>query len=160
MSESIALQTQALLALHLEKIKQGIVANMAAQHRTVTGRSVASLVIEPTLSNGMALYGGPQWASMQSGRKPGKVPYNFREIIKDWIKAKGISIDGGEKGLNTAAFLISRHIMKHGTRLYQHNGNEDIYDSLIEKEFANMSIAAVNLIGLAVDKINDKFVKS
>lgn len=152
-------QVQQMVAEHLNNVKQGIAANMAAHHRMASGRSVASLVVEPS-QRGMALYGGAQWATMQRGRAAGKVPMNFREIIKDWIKAKGIAISGGEKGLNSAAFLISRSIMKKGTTLHQHHGYDDIFDSLIEKEFEKVNADATNIVGMAVDKLNDKFVKS
>ena len=71
---------------------------MEAMKRTATGKSVASLKVE-TGKNGKGessafLTGGKQWEYMERGRGPGKVPYNFRDIIREWIVAKGISLSG------------------------------------------------------------------
>lgn len=148
-----------ILTSHLLRVKQGIAANMMQHGRMASGKSVASLRTEQTGDLRMALTGGPQWATMQKGRKAGKVPRNFRDIIKDWIRAKGISVSGGQKGLNSAAYLISRSIMKKGTRLYQRHGHDDIYDSVIEKEFNALTNDAINVVGAEIDKSNDNFVK-
>lgn len=148
------------LTQHLLKVKDGIAARMEQQHRTATGRSVASLQVVQTGTTQMALVGGPQWAVMQKGRKAGKVPANFRDIIKQWIVAKGISVSGGQKGLNTAAYLISRSIMKKGTRLYRSHGHDDIYDSVINSELTNLAESTAGIISVHVDRINDKYVKA
>lgn len=152
-------QTQTMLAKHVEKVKLGIAQEMAARHRTASGRSVASLTVEPIGTVGVGLFGGPQWARMQDGKAPGKVPYNFRDIIKDWIKAKGISITGGQRGLDSAAFCIARSIAKNGTRLYREHKHDDIFDSVVERELTGIAVDALGLVSVEVDKVNDKFVK-
>lgn len=157
---NLVIQTTYILAKHLENIKAGITQEMTARHRMASGRSVASLAVEPTGQMAYGLFGGPQWARMQEGKAPGKVPYNFRDIIKDWIKAKGISVTGGNSGLNSAAFCIARSIAKNGTRLYREHGKDDIIDSVVERELNSLSVEAVGVVGLEIDKINDKFVKS
>lgn len=151
---------QAMIIRHVENIRNGISQNMASQGRNATGNSVKSLLVVPDVSAvGASLTGGPQWASMQYGRGPGKVPANFTEIIKQWVRAKGISLSGAGSEMqkqNRFAFLVTRKIMREGTRLYRNKGYNDIYDSLIEEEVKKLSQEAQGMLEIHVEKLNKK----
>lgn len=156
---------RALVVTSVERIRAGIVQNMSAQGRTTSGASVQSLLTVPDKSAiGATLMGAPQWAVMQHGRKPGKVPSNFREIIKEWAKRKGISIQARqgqsqESALNSFSYLVARSIMRNGTKLYRDKGYNDIFDTLIEQEAEKLAQDAQGLLSVEIDKINDKKLK-
>ena len=151
-----------ILTLRMEAIKGKIAQRMEAKRRTVTGRSVGSLAV---VVQGMQAYleGDPQWQVMQNGRAPGKGPYNFREIIKQWIDDRGIYVSPQgkqteESAKNSLAFLISRSILEKGTSLYRNNGYSDIYDSVVEEEVKNMEKQTGAFFEAEVDKINNAFI--
>lgn len=151
-----------LLTLHLGNIKVGIAQKMAALGRMSSGRSVASLEVEVKDSEGI-LSGGKQWETMQRGRRPGKVPSNFREIIKNWVRTKGISIQpwkgqSQKQAIESFSYLVTRNIMQKGTKLYRDKGYNDIYDTLLEEEIKKLTDETSSVFELAVDKINDNFI--
>lgn len=153
---------RSILSQRMENIKDKIAQRMDAKRRTVTGRSVGSLEV---VVQGMQAYleGDSQWQVMQNGRAPGRGPYNFREIIKQWIDDKGISVipkgkQTEESAKNSMAFLISRSILEKGTSLYKNNGYSDIYDSVVEEEVKSMEKQTGAFFLAEVDKINNVFI--
>lgn len=136
---------QEMIRLHLENVKSKIVQAMADNQRNASGRSVASLSIEVSGNKGV-LYGSKSFLVMERGKKPGKVPYRFRDIIKQWIIDKGISVTPiptkkrqskytpHERGLNSMAGAIAYKIMKEGTKLHRDNGYNDIFTSAVRNE--------------------------
>jgi hypothetical protein len=155
---------RALVVKHLQSIQKGIAENMEKQRRTASGRSVASLRIEEDANNAEAirffLTGGAQWAVMQQGRGPGKVPHNFSEIIREWIVKKGISYSNAsgktpEKKLNSLSYAIAYSIMKKGTVLHRNHGYNDIFDTLLREETEKLANESAGIMELDIDKIND-----
>lgn len=159
----ISNEVNKLLTFHLGNIKVGIAQRMAALGRMSSGRSVASLQIEVKDSKGN-LSGDKQWETMQRGRRPGKVPSNFREIIKNWVRAKGINIQprigqSQKQAIESFSYLVTRNIMQKGTKLYRDKGYNDIYDTLLEEEIKKLTDETASVLELEVDKINDNFLK-
>lgn len=159
----ISNEVNKLLTFHLGNIKVGIAQRMAALGRMSSGRSVASLQIEVKDSKGN-LSGDKQWETMQRGRRPGKVPSNFREIIKNWVRAKGINIQprigqSQNQAIESFSYLVTRSIMQKGTKLYRDKGYNDIYDTLLEEEIKKLTNETASVLELEVDKINDNFLK-
>lgn len=153
---------QKLLTLHLGNIKVGISKRMATLGRSASGSSVASLDVEVSGNNGI-LSGGKQWEVMQRGRGPGKVPSNFREVIKNWVRARGINIQPKgeqtqEQAIESFSYLVTRNIMQKGTKLYRDNGYNDIYDTLLKEEVEKLSNGVSSVFELEVNSINDKFI--
>lgn len=155
-----------IVVKHLKVVQEGIAANMQQQHRTTSGRSVASLRIEDEGAEGLAhvfLTGDKQWEVMERGRGPGKVPYRFSEIIKEWIVKKGINYRqlapknaSPERGLASLSYMIAHSIMKKGTKLHRDKGYNDIYDTLLEEETEKLALEATGIVETEIDKINDK----
>lgn len=159
----ISNEVNKLLTFHLGNIKVGIAQRMAALGRMASGRSVASLQIEVKDSKGN-LSGDKQWETMQRGRRPGKVPSNFREIIKNWVRAKGINIQprigqSQKQAIESFSYLVTRNIMQKGTKLYRDKGYNDIYDTLLEEEIKKLTNETASVLELEIDKINDNFLK-
>lgn len=155
-------QVERLLTLHLGNIKVGIAQRMAALGRMSSGRSVASLQIEVKNSKGN-LSGDKQWEVMQRGRHPGNVPSNFRELIKNWVRAKGINIQprngqSPKQAIESFSYLVTRNIMQKGTKLYRNKGYNDIYDTLLEEEINKLAKETESVLELEIDKLNDRFI--
>lgn len=151
-----------LLTLHLGNIKVGISQRMTSLGRTASGGSVASLEIEVNNGEGI-LAGGKQWETMQRGRGPGKVPSNFREVIKNWVRAKGISVQPRgkqtqEQAIESFSYLVTRNIMQNGTKLYRDKGYNDIYDTMLEEEIEKLSAETSSVFELEVNNINDNYI--
>lgn len=158
-------QVKESLISRLQDIKTMMAANMDALRRTASCRSISSLSI--VIENNFKAYleGDSQWNVMQRGRGAGKGPYNFREIIKDWIQAKGITItprrsESQESALNSAAYLITRSVIKKGTSLHRSNGYNDIYDSAIEKGLELLDRDVGAFLEADIDNTNTLFIKN
>lgn len=133
----------------LEEVRDGIVANMAANGRTASGNTAASMEIEVSGTSGR-LTGRPAFWTLEKGRGPGRIPANLTEIIKQWALDKGISITPipyvrqssenwqpkytpQERGLEAFAGAVAHNIANKGTKLYQEGGEDNIYTPVIEK---------------------------
>jgi len=127
---------QQILTKHLEHLKARIAEKMAS--RNASGRTVASLTVEVSGDAG-ALIGSSAFLAIERGRGPGAVPKNFSSIIEEWIIHKGLHIGKTEDELHSFAGAVAYNIMKHGTRLYQRGGEQDIYSSAIEEELADLA---------------------
>lgn len=159
---SLTNEVDRLLTLHLGNIKVRIAQRMAALGRISSGRSVASLQIEVKDSKGN-LSGDKQWETMQRGRRPGKVPSNFREIIKNWVRAKGINIQprigqSQKQAIESFSYLVTRNIMQKGTKLYRDKGYNDIYDTLLDEEIKKLTNETTSVLELGIDKLNNRFI--
>jgi hypothetical protein len=130
----------------LERIRERITENILTKGEWASGKTAESMRIEGT-ENGGRLLGRKYFQSLEDGRPGGKVPYNFKQIISDWIEAKKLNVspieykrDGVHKytpyqrGLNQMAGAIAWSIKNHGTRLYQTGGRNDIYSDVISEE--------------------------
>lgn len=60
----------------------------------------------------------------EGGRTAGKTPYNFVEILKEWISNKGLSVNQKEDA--RFAFLIARKIRQYGSKRYRENKQADV----------------------------------
>lgn len=156
---------QSILKRHLENVKERIAKEMEANNRNASGRSVASLNVVINENEGI-LYGSKSFLVMEKGRKPGKVPYGFVDIIKQWIIDKGISVNPiptkrpntkytpYERGLNSMAGAIAYKIMKEGTSLYRNKGYNDIYTTAINEELEELHKEIVLVSVNSIAKIN------
>ena len=117
-----------ILEKTMRDIKAGIERNMTNLHRNASGKSIRSLKYTIDGDLHAQLEGNISFTWMEKGRKRGKIPSNFQNIILQWIRDKGISISGDERD---AAWLIAQHIRKNGTKLNYTGGFDDIYTSVI-----------------------------
>lgn len=157
---------QEMLQRHLENVKARVAQAMADNSRNASGRSVASLQVVVSENVG-TLYGSKSFLVMERGKKPGKVPFGFRDIIKQWIIDKGISVTPipskrrdtkytpYERGLNSLAGAIAYKIMKEGTKLHRDNSFNDIYTTAVQEELAALSEEMVLFTADSIAEINN-----
>ena len=127
----------------LEELKQRIAANIQTSEQGASGRTAESMRVEATES-GATLFGRKAFGTLETGRKGGNVPKNFRGIIQQWIMDKGISISPlpyvrqpsknwqpkytpQERGELSLAGAIAYKIRNEGTKLHRNGGRADIY---------------------------------
>lgn len=138
-----------ILTRHMENLKSKIQSRMNDERRNASGRSSTSLSVQIMGQTGM-LFGSSSFRVMETGRGPGKVPYGFFEIIRQWIKDKGISVTAipskrhstispEERGIRSLAGAIAYTIMKKGSRLHRDHKTDEIYSKALEEELALMA---------------------
>lgn len=141
----------------LDECRAEIVTNMQAEGVTVTGRTSGSLAVEDRGEH-LVLIQRPEGAPIETtqfGREGGKVPFGFRQIIKQWIIDKKIQTKDipyirkpserwqpmytpQERGLAAAAGAIAHKIAKVGTDRFA-NPKQNIYTEPIDKAIDKIS---------------------
>lgn len=76
---------------------------------------------------------GQVWApnyfyTLADGRGPGKVPYNFGDILLDWAKYKGISFPSPVAARRWAN-AVAWKIRKQGSMLFRQRKHLDLFDT-------------------------------
>lgn len=112
----------------VEQLKTEISQEIAAKGLRASGRTQRSLQVLQE-NNAVVLYGREFFATLENGGAPwtGRTgrrctAAQFRSIIAQWIKDKGLIVDD----IKSASFLIARAIMQKGT-LTHRNPRADIY---------------------------------
>lgn len=75
------------------------------------------------------------WDYAMRGRGPGKVPYDFKEILKQWIISKNISFSGT---IDQFAGSIMYTIRQFGSSLYRWQSRRDVVSIPINKFLENI----------------------
>lgn len=70
-----------ILSEELESLRKRIIANHEAAGQVASGRTRDSLRVEATDNEGI-LFGRYPFGTLETGRKPGKVPKGFAAIIE------------------------------------------------------------------------------
>lgn len=154
-----------VLAEELETLKKKIIAQHLGAGQKASGRTVASLRVEATEEEG-TLYGRSPFGTLETGRKPGKVPQGFRTIIRKWMADKGIEAEPipyktdrphkytpQERGNLSLSYLIARKIKREGTSLFRKGGRADIYSNVIPAATERIKSRVVELLKLDVENI-------
>lgn len=155
----------------LELLKQRIISNIVASGQVASGQTIASLYVEERADGGaLKFHGKMPFGVLETGRKPGRVPYGFRDIIYRWMQDKGVhatpipykrpglhKYSEQERGDRSLAGAIAYVIAKSGTRLYRNGGRTDIYSNEIPVTVANIRskiLAVMNAEVMKSIKIN------
>lgn len=160
---------KAVLQEELQALAERIAANMRAAGEVASGKTIRSMRVEASEKEG-TLYGRAYFSVLETGRKAGRVPRNFSDIIYQWMQDKNVHAspiaykrEGNhkytpqERGDRSMASAIAWTIKTKGTRLFRNGGRSDIYSQEIPKTIANigdrigkMAIQEINTI-----KLND-----
>jgi len=122
-------EIETILQEELEALKDDIIKRHENAKQVASGKTRDAFEIEVDRLHGILL-GAPYSAVLERGRKPGKVPYKFYEILKKWAEVKGITFET-ETDLNRWAYFTSKKIEREGTKLYQSGNNEDIFTTAV-----------------------------
>lgn len=70
----------------------------------------------------------------EKGRGPGRVPYNFEDILKNWASRRGITF-----GSDRAFTAIKWHTIRYGSNLYNHpEKHRDFIGDTIDENIAEL----------------------
>lgn len=154
-----------ILTEELEALKKKIIAQHLGAGQKASGRTAASLRVEVTEEEG-TLYGRSPFGTLETGRKPGKVPQGFQAIIRKWMADKGINAEPipyktdrphkytpQERGNLSLSYLIARKIRREGTSLFRKGGRADIYSNVIPAATERIKGRIVELLKLDVENI-------
>ena len=122
---------QDIIDENLQKLKQEIIDRHVAAGQVASGKTKDSFQVDTQELSGQLL--GPQWAGvLERGRKPGKVPANFRDILIRWAAAKGITFQS-ESQAKSWAYFVSKKIRAEGTELYRSGATVDIFTTAVDE---------------------------
>jgi len=127
--------TKQILNDELVILKEDIIQRQKDAGEMASGKTAAGYEVSVESATHGWLGGYSYVGVLEVGRKPGKVPIYFKEIIKRWIVAKGLQYQG-EKELNRMAASIAWIIHKEGTVLHRNGYKIDIFDTPL-KNFTN-----------------------
>lgn len=112
----------------LEDLRSRIAENIKSSGQSASGMTAQSMVIKKE-ANRITLYGREFFGTLETGRKPGKVPPISN--ILNWLQSRGMQLEGSSN--LRMAWGIATNISKFGTKLHQSGGRKDIYTNEIEK---------------------------
>ena len=138
----------------LEALKQRIASNIIANKQNASGKSIASLEVSPE-SDSVKLLGRFPFGTFETGRKAGKTPKGFTDIILQWIISKGIQAPSipyvrkpsekwqpkytpARRGNLALAGAIAHTIKTQGTKLHFYGGRNDVYSNEIPTTIENI----------------------
>ena len=118
-----------ILTEELNTLSNDISRRIETSGAAASGATQKSLEVEV---NGVVgfLKGASHIGVLKGGRKPGKVPRDFIDILKRWAQAKGLSFQD-EKQFDLWANAVKWKIIREGTKLYQSKQTQDIFDTPI-----------------------------
>lgn len=155
----------ALLAGRLNELREKIIANIDTAGEKASGQTQQSMRVDITDLTG-TLYGRAYFATVETGRGPGKMPPV--QTIKDWIEAKGLHVEPmeykrqpserwqpkytpEERAINRLAWGIAYRIGREGSRLYRDGGRDDIYSRPVEETVETLRLDLADIYRAAIE---------
>ncbi|WP_289006087.1 hypothetical protein [uncultured Parabacteroides sp.] len=129
-------EVQNIVFEELEDLRKRIISNIDSSGRRASGCTSESMRTDVSENRGV-LFGRMAFGTLETGRKPGKVPVGFYQIIKQWVIDKGISFDS-QSERNSFAYLVSRKIAREGTQLYRRGADTDVYTAEIPETISRI----------------------
>lgn len=125
----------------LNETADKIRANMQAKGVNASGRTSASIHTEQRGSSFVLVgggYGAAPIPTLESGRRAGKVPAGFYQIIIQWTKDKGLPFPS-ETERNTFAYFVARKIARYGSERHRDPSKRlDIYSTAVTEAKAEL----------------------
>lgn len=137
-----------ILNEELTALKERIASNIMSAGMNASGRTIASMRVEVDEKEG-TLFGRRAFEVLESGRRPGRVPRAFYQIIYQWAVDKRIHV----RNLKSFAYLTARKIAREGTLLYREGGRNDIYTPEIRECIENVRKRGIAMIQSQIQTI-------
>ena len=154
---SVTIDIRRILTSALEDAKVEIQHNLDITGTNASGRTSESLTVEVDGNTGV-LYGRQAFGTVETGRKPGKVPYGFRDIIYQWMQDKDVhaKVEGRrsqESADRSMAYIIARKIANEGSKLYRDDGRDDIYSNVLPLTIERVQNEVTNVYIINIQNI-------
>ncbi|MCL1933494.1 MAG: hypothetical protein FWF53_06775 [Candidatus Azobacteroides sp.] len=154
----------------VETLKKRISDNIISTKQNASGKTLSSLEIVES-GDGVKLLGRFPFETLETGRKPGKVPQGFQGIILQWMKDKGITAspipyvrkpskkwqpeyNPQQRGDSSLAGAIAYKIKTEGTKLHWYGGRQDIYSNEIPATLKNIRQKLTGLFSTEIQTIH------
>lgn len=114
-------------------IRDEIRSNMASEGINASGRTSAGMQVQRYESGVRLVLAGEEvapLATLEVGRKGGRVPYRFRDIIEQWSRDKGLSFPR-DRDRRRFAYFAARKIARQGT--IRHTKPMDVYSDAVTR---------------------------
>ncbi|MCL1936997.1 MAG: hypothetical protein FWF52_01200 [Candidatus Azobacteroides sp.] len=143
------IDTQTILKEELEQLRVDVVDRQKEVGAWASGNTAAGY--ETAVESGYhGWMGGYSYVEvLEVGRRPGKVPVYFKEIIKRWIIAKGLQYQS-ERELNRMAASIAWVIRKEGSYLHRHGYRIDIFAEPLERFYNRLNLRLMTYYALQI----------
>ena len=153
----ITIDVRSILYRALNEAKVRIQQNLATTGTNASGRTSRSLEVVVDDTSG-TLFGRQAFGTVETGRRAGRVPYGFTDIIYQWMQDKGVHARvNGLRSQRSAdmsmAYHIAKKIAREGSKLYRDGGRVDIYSNVlpvtieqVKRETTNSYIININNI--------------
>ena len=122
-------QISDILSKELEQLKFDIIRRHEEAGQVASGRTRAAFEVRVSDYNGQLL-GNSYVGVLERGRRGGKVPYDFKDILLRWADAKGIYFVNNTDARRWAWF-VTQKIRREGTALYRSGQTVDIFTTPI-----------------------------
>lgn len=163
----------------LRQFCERIRANHLRAGQKASGRTAKSIRYELDAKGSIVhgvVKGRRAFETLELGRKAGKVPYNFRSIIRQWMQDKGIKAKPipyvrkpsqrwrpkytpQERGEMSLAGAIAYTIQTKGTSLYRQGGRADIYSPEIKRTKNNIRRRLLAIFQAEINHIHTNIAK-
>ena len=104
----------------------------------VTGKTIDSLKRKSIGINHQVIEGNEYIGVLETGRKGGKIPRDFINILRNWANAKGITFENDKKATSWLKYQAWK-ISKFGTKQYISKQRIDIFTTPFEDLKKNLS---------------------
>ena len=118
-----------ILQEELDILLKEIIRQHEAAGQVASKKTRDSFKVEVSENNGK-LVGASYAGVLEKGRKPGKVPHDFTNILLRWMSAKGITPSDAEQA-EIMANAIKWKIIKEGTSLYTGKETRRVYFTVL-----------------------------
>lgn len=140
-----------VIADELQRLAQRISDNIERNGQRASGKTQASLEVVDD-GDAVALLGRKAFGVMETGRRGGRVPRNFADILLQWSIDKGIPFDS-DRERKSFAYLLAKKIQKEGTQLFRDKGRTDVYSNEIPKTINNIARKLADEVVLRIESI-------
>ena len=126
----------------------------------------ARLIVTEELERARQLIINHIRANGQNGRKAGRVPQSFRQIILQWMRDKGLhgtpipyvregahKYTPQERGDLSMAGAIAYTIQHRGSRLHRQGGRADVYSNVVPQTLERVRARLISLINTQFEHI-------
>lgn len=159
-----------IIGEEFDSFMEKVIANHIRAGQKASGRTMQSIRKSITDEGGV-VFARAYFGVLETGRKPGPVPKDFRSVIRQWMRDKGISAEPipyirkpspkwqpkyspQERGDLNLAGAIAYRIKKEGTQLYRNGGRDDIYSNEIPNTVKNILDRIMVVFAKDVEHIN------
>ena len=158
---------QTIVLQELSLLKERIVQNMYAEGAVASGRTIASMVVQPTDTGAeLVTTGRMPFGVLETGRRAGKIPADLPTTIRQWMQDKGIQgtpipyktdrphkYTPQERGDIAMAGAIAHTIAAKGTALFRNGGRSNIYSNEIPLAIEKIEERVTGLLSASIDEV-------